>query len=825
MPPVQHSARNISIVAAVFTLLIWGCAGFLQLEAREATLAQAGQTALNLVLGLEHDIDRTISGYDLSLQATQRALQTPALTNLAPAMRDALLFDGSVNADDLGGINVLDSAGQLLYYSQGPDVRERDFSDREYFKAHVTDPAKGLLIGAPSRSRLDGQPVIALSRRLEKPDGTFAGVVVGYIRQQYFTKLFARFNLGEQGVLSLESFDGTLITRLPEFPGQAGAHLGAADVLRRMGSGNTVAYRQPSALDGINRLYTFRKVGPFPMLLGVGLGLQALYDDWFRQTVVIFLSLVVLTLFGGALVILLRGELASRRQSEQEARNAAAQLAVLTDHASDIMVHVAPDGRQRFVSYAWERLAGHTAAETVNADYLSFVHAEDRDRVAAAFAITMMGGDAGLLAYRMCNDGGGCRNVEANCRALPNDDGAIFVIRDVTERTRLESRLHQAQRMEAVGQLTAGVAHDFNNMLQAQVSSLEQLGDQVTDRPASLQLVHHAMGLAERGARMTHQLLSFSRQQVLRPTPVSLAQLLPAMAMLFQQMLGSRIQVSSAVAAGTPSVLVDASYLEVALLNLALNARDAMPDGGQLMLQASRQDDLASEMPGELERSRRYVVLLVIDDGGGMDETTVRRACEPFFTTKGVNGTGLGLPSAQGFARQSGGELRVSSVVGLGTRVEIWLPVSDVRARPPAAPAETRRSGSARVLLVDDEPGVLEAVGSCLRNAGFCLEEACDAEAALEVMAGSDPFDALVTDFLLPGRDGADLVEQARETCPGIATLVITGWAGTERLQHLPAQTEVIYKPFKRDELISRLRRAIAATAPLAEPAAQRLES
>jgi CheY-like chemotaxis protein len=320
--------------------------------------------------------------------------------------------------------------------------------------------------------------------------------------------------------------------------------------------------------------------------------------------------------------------------------------------------------------------------------------------------------------------------------------------------------------------------------------------------------------MAERGSRMTHQLLSFSRQQALRPVPVALERVLPHLAALFQQMLGARIKVSSSVDTATPDVFVDGSYFEAALLNLALNARDAMPAGGRLRFMAFRHDKRVAGLPAELDPERGYVCVVVADDGVGMDEATLLRACDPFFTTKGAGGTGLGLASVHGFVRQSGGEMRITSEIGVGTRVELWLPVSAAEAGTASeAPLAVPGAGSARILLVDDEPGVLVAVQTVLGHAGYQIETARDAEEAIALMASTQPFDALVTDFMLPGQDGADLIKLARERWPGIATVLITGWGGTQRMKQLPPETEVVKKPFKRAELITCIQRALAGGA------------
>jgi PAS domain S-box-containing protein len=678
-----------------------------------------------------------------------------------------------------------------------------------------------MLITGPYISRSTGEPTIALTRRIDNPDGSFGGVVAGAIRLGYFEQMFARLNLGADAVFRLQMLSGATILRVPPVPDAP-----TYDKLRptegaSLEKGILVSYTARSVLDNRDRLFTYQRIGPYPLVVGLGFATASLYGEWLNQTIVIATFLVLLTLLACVLCVRLRDEFARRLRSEYEVGQAAARVAMLADHASDLIVQIGPDRHPRFVSAACERLLGVPARAMVAAPANQFVHPEDAAIADAAIQTALSGQETGLACYRMLAADGTWRQVEATGRPLPADGGlgggAIFLIRDVTERSRLEERLRHAQRMEAVGQLTAGVAHDFNNMLQAQMSCLEKLGDEVAGLPAPSKLVDEAVAMAERGSRMTQQLLSFSRQQALRPAPVALEQVLPHLAALFQQMLGARIKVSSSVDTGTPHVFIDGSYFEAALLNLALNARDAMPVGGRLRFMAFRHDKRVAGLPAELDPERGYVCVVVADDGVGMDEATLLRACDPFFTTKGAGGTGLGLASVHGFVRQSGGEMRITSEIGVGTRVELWLPASEAMAGTAGeGPSAVPGAGSARILLVDDEPGVLAAVQTVLVHAGYQIDTARDAEEAMALMASTRPFDALVTDFMLPGQDGADLIKLARERWPGIATVLITGWGGTQRMKQLPPETEVVKKPFKRGELISCIQRALAGGAMVA---------
>jgi CheY-like chemotaxis protein len=382
--------------------------------------------------------------------------------------------------------------------------------------------------------------------------------------------------------------------------------------------------------------------------------------------------------------------------------------------------------------------------------------------------------------------------------------GLVGMSVEVTDRKRIEERMRQSQRIEAVGRLTAGVAHDFNNVLQALLGGIELAIDELADQPDIRGDLDLALRAGKRGARLTSHLLSFSRQQVLRPTPVAPGPLLAELSHILLRTLGRDIAVSVVVAPGLPPVLADAAHLDSALLNLALNARDAMPRGGALTITATAAHD--------------RVTIAVVDTGDGMSAEVLAQACEPFFTTKGLKGSGLGLSMVQGFARQSGGELNISSVPGHGTRIDITLPVAVGYAPGGPAEASPGMHGAGRVLVVDDEPDVLRVTTSFLRKKGFEVTAAADATAALAVLADGPAFDLLVADHALPGMTGADLVMAARSEYRGLPALIITGHAVVDELERLPPDVIILRKPFERDELV-RTAKSLIDAAPWTAPA------
>jgi signal transduction histidine kinase len=363
-----------------------------------------------------------------------------------------------------------------------------------------------------------------------------------------------------------------------------------------------------------------------------------------------------------------------------------------------------------------------------------------------------------------------------------------------------EASLRQAQKMEAVGQLTGGIAHDFNNLLTAVIGSLAMLRKRLPPGDARAnRLLENAWQGAQRGAALTQRLLAFGRRQALDPVVVSLPDLVRDMTPLLRSALGGGAQLRTALPPDLPPVLVDANQLELALLNLVANARDALPEGGEIRISAEERGVARGEA-GALQPGR-YVVLQVADAGEGMDEATLAQAIEPFFTTKGLGkGTGLGLSMVHGLAAQSGGRFVLRSAQGEGTVAELWLPRAAAPVPRRAAAAQPGPSGrQGNILLVDDDPLVLASTAAMLEDLGHRVTEAGSGAEALALLAAGAPVDLLVTDQAMPNMTGLQLTEAARRLRPGLPVLLATGYA--ELKGEAPPGLMRLGKPFEQDRL------------------------
>ena len=399
--------------------------------------------------------------------------------------------------------------------------------------------------------------------------------------------------------------------------------------------------------------------------------------------------------------------------------------------------------------------------------------------------------------------------------------------RDITDQKRqagalaaAEEALRQAQKMEAVGQLTGGIAHDFNNMLQGIASSLEIMRRRIEQgRTAELgRYVDAARQAVERAGTLTHRLLAFARRQALQSELVEPNGLIGSMEDFVRRTVGPAITVEMRPDDGAWSVLCDSNQLENALLNLAINARDAMPEGGRLTIGTARKALNAADVAGqEGAKPGDYTEISVADTGTGMDEATRVRAFEPFFTTKPLGqGTGLGLSQLYGFVRQSNGMVRLDSAPGRGTAVRLYLPRQDCargQETPWAPGLEAAAAGAGRtVLLVEDEDGVRAMVVEHLRELGYAVLKAEDGPAALRLLRSGTRVDLLVTDVGLPGgMNGRQVADAAREHRPGLPVLFVTGYAGNALDGQLAPRMEVIGKPFALDILAAKVRAMLEA--------------
>lgn len=516
----------------------------------------------------------------------------------------------------------------------------------------------------------------------------------------------------------------------------------------------------------------------------------------------------------------------------EELRRNELQLERLISGIADYAIFLLDaDGLVQTWNTGAERSTGYAAAEIIGRHFSCFYTPEDRIAGAPAHSLATAR-DKGIYeaeGWRIRKDGTRYW-ASALLDAIHDGDGQVVgfakVTRDMTERRALEEHLHQSRRMEAIGRLTGGVAHDFNNLLTVILGNLDTICRETASMPRLHTAADDAIRAAKRSATLTRQLLAFSRRQPLNPQPTDVNRLVGSVSGLLRRTFGETIAIATDLDVGVDVALarVDATQLESALINLAMNARDVMPDGGVLAISTTLAR-LADPDSGVLQHRnpRDYILIAVADSGPGMTEEVREHAFEPFFTTKpSGRGTGLGLSQVYGFVRQSGGHVRIRSDPGHGTTVTIALPRLEsgdghvTADEPGSAPAhEAAIPATATILLVEDNDGVRRFSAAALRDLGFSVIEAADAESALERLDAAPAVDLLFTDIGLPRMSGDRLAEEALRRRPGLRVLYTTGYA-PDAIAHLPGLVEgvnLLRKPYMREQALERIRAILAGPA------------
>ncbi|MCA0031317.1 PAS domain-containing sensor histidine kinase [Mesorhizobium sp. B263B2A] len=507
-------------------------------------------------------------------------------------------------------------------------------------------------------------------------------------------------------------------------------------------------------------------------------------------------------------------DLTERKKAEEELRQSQEQFQRLVQGVTDYAIYMLdPEGVITSWNAGAERIKGYSADEIIGRHFSQFYTLEDRERGSpqSALEIAAREGRVEREGWRIRKDGTAFWS-HVVIDAIRHEDGKLLgfakVTRDITERKKAQESLDQArealfhsQKMDAIGKLTGGVAHDFNNLLMAVLGSLELLRKRLPDDPQLLRLLDNAVLGARRGASLTQRMLAFARRQQLDPKPVDLVALIQGMRELLERSLGSRAIIETKFPLSLDHVMIDESQIELALINLCVNARDSMPDGGTIVISA-RMEQVGESNDAGLAPGQ-YVCLSVADSGEGMDEETLARATEPFFTTKGVGkGTGLGLSMVHGMTEQMGGRLALRSRKGAGTTAELWLPVatanSEVSRGPDVLAQEPIEAVSLRILAVDDDALVLLNTAAMLEDLGHTVAEAHSAATALSLLE-EQRFDLVITDHAMPKMTGLQLSNTIKDKWPNIPVIIATGYADLPGTREL----NLLSKPFTEEELAS----------------------
>jgi PAS domain S-box-containing protein len=537
-------------------------------------------------------------------------------------------------------------------------------------------------------------------------------------------------------------------------------------------------------------------------------------------------------------------DISERIASDTALRESEERLRALLEAVPQLVWTAGPDGLFDYFNPQWQTYTGAPAEEHFGSGWLNAVHESDRGRVETEWKSTLARGDVFDVDARLGRSDASHRWFKL--RAIPlrvpgetitrwlgtatditdlvaaqnsllrnTEELEVRVLERTREREEALGQLFESQKVEAIGRLTGGVAHDFNNLLAVILGSLTLLKKGLTVDPRTSRLLEGAIQGAERGATLTRRLLAFARRQDLRLEAVEIQQLIPEMVDFLRQSAGPNISIKIDIPADIHAVRIDSNQLELALMNLVVNARDAMPKGGSVTIACRNESGADARNRPIILPPGDYIRVSIVDTGEGMNETTLMKATEPFFTTKGIGkGTGLGLPMVQGLTAQAGGGMHISSRLGKGTVVTMWLPRARKEDVPqtPVYPMERSQEASGpslRVLLVDDDILVSMSTADMLMDLGHSVSEATSGAEALQFLESDRHFDVVVTDYAMPGMSGLDLAMKIKTIRPGLPIILATGYA--ELPVHTTLEFPRLGKPYTQQGLAKALAIALKA--------------
>jgi PAS domain S-box-containing protein len=829
-----------------------GLRGGLLLDERAATVARAEAALRELARVVEEYVIRVFETSDLVAEGVATRVAelggTGRLRGDVAAHHWLRDLSERVAGDYL---LIVDATGRPVTVSSAHPPPEVDLSDRRWFQAHLAGEERH--IGEAIHSRLTDEVLFTYSRILRRPDGTFDGAVQVAVRPGFFQQPGLLAEIGGATTLGLFDEEGRVLARTGLRPDTMGLRL-APDLLGLQPGEATVRRREAiTPADPEERMVALRRLPEWPLVVLASVPVEQVLAEWRRA---LGWSAAVL---GALSVAVILATLQALRMMRREARvrvalaeaNAALRQAAqglearVAERTAELSAtHAALAGRERRFRAIFDStfqlvvlldtagvvievnetslgFMGFTRQEAVGRPFAAehwWPEEAERARVAAAIAAAARG-EPQRYQTTASGAGGAVVAVDFSLRPVRDAAGRVELLvaegHDVTELKAAEARLHESQKTEMLGQLTGGVAHDFNNLLMAVLGNLALLRKRLPEEPRLTRLLDGAQQGAERGAALTQRLLAFARRQELRPEPVDLAELVRGVAPLLERSAGPAVRISLDLPDGLAPALADANQLELALLNLVVNARDAMPGGGEIGLSVAARVAPAPDAPAGIQPGA-YLALTVRDAGQGMDPATLARATEPFFTTKGPGrGSGLGLSMVQGLAAQSGGGLALRSRPGEGTQAVIWLPrsaepVREARAAPPAPPPAVAAPSASRagslVLVVDDDPLVAAGTAMMLEDLGYRTAGAASAEEALDRLAEEPGIDLVVTDHAMPGMTGLELAERLRRERPGLPVVLATGYAD---LAGGPPWLPRLDKPYRQEELAATVARML----------------
>jgi PAS domain S-box-containing protein len=811
-PKIPYGGKATAIFGLVLIAIFW--VGTTQRSSTELSQAIASEFSknANLALALDVQTNQLLAGIDnylllLKDQYEHEGPRLPLRRLVTPAFgaESSITFIGVTNARG----DVVESLAEFA---------PTNISDREFFQSHRQSDTHKLIISQPVLGRISGRWAITLTRRLNRPDGSFGGIAAISLEPRYLTRLFETTTLGSADVMSLVLNNGMSLARRRGDDISFGEDISGSQLMREQRSTPIGNYIGPGGLDGRIRMFSYRTMRDYPVIVTVGtLEADALAavrgrERAYRWAAILFTLLVSVGCTLGIL-LLARNERANEKLREQ---------ASLLDKAQDAIVVTDLDRRVTLWNKGAERLYGYAASEAIGKMLTDLVyHDRNRRDVDQAFDEVLRKGEWAGELQPTTRDGRRAI-IESSWTLVRDGDGnprsVLSINTDVTDRRKLEQQFYRAQRMDSIGTLAGGIAHDLNNVLAPIMLGMGVLKDRLTDDD-SREVLATISTSAKRGAEMVAQVLSFARGQEGKRAEIRVADLVADVVRIARDTFPKSIEITTRVDSPLPAIVGDPTQCHQVLLNLCVNARDAMPDGGTLTIttRVAKFDGQGDAIP-EQPAPGGYLLIRVEDTGTGIPPHLIDKIFDPFFTTKeSGKGTGLGLSTSQTIVRNHGGVIRASSHPNKrGSRFDIYLP-----AVPAAAPStaagrinQVPRGAGQTILVVDDEPSVRLVLRTALERAGYQVLPATNGREAIDVFKGqpAGSISAVIIDMMMPIMGGVPAIQELVKINPNVRIIAASGIPDNEATAKAVGRQvrQFLPKPFSTDKLLRAVGQVVA---------------
>jgi PAS domain S-box-containing protein len=812
------------VCLTVITLMWVAVIAQARFERREAAAAAIERNA-NLAIAFEEFTVRTIDGAAAVANYIRREYARSGAAIDIPG----LIADGTIKAGAFAAISIVDERGHLVATSfEAVPGGPLTAADRPHFTVHIPRDTGKVFVGQPILSRLTGRATIPISRRITKADGSFGGIVSVQIEPTRFTEFYGDATVRAADVIGLVGLDGITRARRVGRQNSAGESVEGGRLLAEQAVRPVGSIIAPGRLDGVMRIYSYRTVRDYPLVVTVG---AAEHDVMLpssqrrvRNYVGAGLVSAMMAFFAGLLMTALArqkrtvGKLEQTMADLEAVHGRLAEQASLLDKAQDAIIVRDLGHRITYWNKSAERLYGWTAGEVLGTVARGLQ--PDPSAFDEATRRVLEHGDWMGELSQVGKDGRRL-TVESRWTLVKDDAGqpaAVLVINtDITERTKLEQQFLRAQRLESIGTLAGGIAHDLNNVLTPIMMSIAMLTEHEQD-PERLDTLKTLEASARRGADMVQQVLTFARGVEGRRVQVEIGDVMHDVERIVNDTFLKNIDVRTTIPPGLWTVTGDPIQLHQVLLNLSVNARDAMPTGGSLALSAANVTLDEAFAGGNIDaKAGPYVILQVQDSGTGIPRETIDRIFEPFFTTKDVSkGTGLGLSTSLAIVKSHGGFIRVESEPGAGATFSVYLP-AQAAAKPDTA-RETRdempRGNRELIMVVDDEASVRMVAQRMLEAFGYRVVLASDGSEATAIYADKkDEIAAVITDMMMPVMDGPTTIRALRKVRPDVRIIAVSGLHGRGADPHEGALASVrhfLAKPYTAATLLTTLRQVLS---------------